>query len=228
MTTLWRRAQMLLRSCWAIVGWMSAASLTWLKRASRLNQCSKNENNMLKRAQGWMIILFRVVTTMNNLQVATAVITYNPPHWWMEEEDFFVLFLSLLRKMRLLSEDYKHYVKLPREPKQFEDIYSPKSSLPCSPYVDVKVWLRLYSLHFQSFLQFLCFRDGNTGTQTTLSGSEIHTAIRIPGEMSVGHVHIHHWLLLAVVTHMYASCWMQLYSETFHLAKSSVSRHVST
>lgn len=92
--------------------------------------------------------------------------------------------------MRLLSEDYKHYVKLPRE--QFEDIYSPKSSLYSRSQTFTSTYGEHGSLHFQSFLQFLCFRDGNTGTQTTLSGSEIHTAIRIPGEMSVGHVHVHH------------------------------------
>lgn len=40
---------------------------------------AQSHNNKLKRQQGWVIILFRVVTTINNLQVTTAVITYNPP-----------------------------------------------------------------------------------------------------------------------------------------------------
>lgn len=40
---------------------------------------AQSHNNKLKRQQGWVIILFRVVTTINNLQETTAVVTYNPP-----------------------------------------------------------------------------------------------------------------------------------------------------
>lgn len=60
---------------------------------------AQSHNNKLKRQQGWVIILFRVVTTINNLQETTAVVTYNPPLWWIEGEVFIVhkTFLLLLK-----------------------------------------------------------------------------------------------------------------------------------
>ena len=50
---------------------------------------------MLKRGQGWMIILFRVVTTMNNLQVCH----YLQPSTLMDGGGRFFCFVSVITEV---------------------------------------------------------------------------------------------------------------------------------